>query len=108
MNTIPFLWRVMARYTLSLGLLWPVGTFALSHRSDAAGRLTWSVQPGGQASHFSYAVAGNITAVAVITPAQDTDGDGLPGTWEIRYSPNVTGRDAQRPRRPAHDHHRPT
>lgn len=74
--------------------LWPCALFALSHRYDAAGRLTWSVQPGGQATHYSYDAAGSITNIAVILPAMDSDGDGLPDTWEIRYSPTATGRDA--------------
>ncbi len=83
-----------ARLWAALALLCPGAVLALSHRYDAAGRLTWSVQTGGQATHFSYDSAGNITAIAVVTPAQDSDGDGLPDTWEVRFSPSAVARAA--------------
>ncbi len=83
-----------ARLWASLVLLCPGAALALSHRYDAAGRLVWSIQPGGQATHCSYDAAGNLTAVAVVTPAQDSDGDGLPDTWEVRFSPSAGARGA--------------
>ncbi len=86
------MWEGRACLGLGLLLLWPCAAAALSHRYDAAGRLTWSVQPGGQATHFAYDAAGNITAVAVVVPAQDSDGDGLPDTWEVRFGADETAR----------------
>ncbi len=94
MRTIPFVWDRRVRLWTGLLLLLPCTAFGLSHRYDAAGRLTWSVQPGGQATHFAYDPAGNITTILVVTPAQDSDADGLPDTWEIRYSVSETGRTA--------------
>ncbi len=88
------MWEGCARLCLGLLLLLPGVAAALSHRYDAAGRLMWSVQPGGQATHFGYDAAGNITGITVVAPSQDTDGDGLPDTWEVRYSANETGRSA--------------
>lgn len=52
------------------------------------------MQPGGQATRFAYDAADNIIGITTISPAQDTDGDGLPDTWEIRYSASETGRSA--------------
>lgn len=83
------------RLWIGLVLIWPSAVLALSHRYDAAGRLVWSVQPGGQATHHAYDAAGNLIAVTTILPAQDTDADGIPDTWEIRHSSSATGRDAQ-------------
>ncbi|MBK8476953.1 MAG: RHS repeat protein [Opitutaceae bacterium] len=94
MRTIPFVWDRRVRMWTGLLLLLPCTAFGLSHRYDAAGRLTWSVQPGGHATHFAYDPAGNITTILVVTPAQDSDADGLPDTWEIRYSASETGRTA--------------
>ena len=95
MRTTPSVWLGRARLCLGLVLIWPCTVLALSHRYDAAGRLVWSVQPGGQATHHAYDPAGNLVAVTTILPAQDTDADGLPDTWEIRHSSSATGRDAQ-------------
>ena len=94
MRTTTCVSRSHVRLWLGLLFILPCAVFALSHRYDAAGRLTWSVQPGGQATHFAYDPAGNITAIAVVTPAQDTDADGLPDTWEVRFGGDETGRSA--------------
>ncbi len=94
MRTNLFVWESRARLCLGLLLLLPCAATAVSHRHDAAGRLTWSVQAGGQATHFAYDEAGNITAIAVVTPAQDSDADGLPDTWEVRFGADATGRTA--------------
>lgn len=94
MRTIPLGVFACARAWAALVLVGPCAMAALSHRYDAAGRLGWSVQPGGQATHFSYDAAGNITAVATVLPAQDTGGDGLPDTWEVRFSPSEVARGA--------------
>jgi YD repeat-containing protein len=83
------------RVWIGLVLIWPCAVLALGHRYDAAGRLVWSVQPGGQATHHDYDAAGNLVSVTTVLPAQDSDGDGLPDTWEIRHSASATGREAQ-------------
>ena len=95
MRTTPSLFFGRARLWIGLVLIWPCALLALSHRYDAAGRLVWSVQSGGQATHHAYDAAGNLVAVTTILPAQDTDADGLPDTWEIRHSSSANGRDAQ-------------
>lgn len=94
MITISFTWGNCARLWLGLTLALPGAALGLSHRYDAAGRLTWSVQPGGQATHFTYDAAGNLGTITTILPAQDTDADGLPDTWEVHYSGTATGRAA--------------
>ena len=94
MKTISFTWGDCARLWLGLTLALPGAALGLSHRYDAAGRLTWSVQPGGQATHFTYDAAGNIGTITTIVPALDTDADGLPDTWEVHYSGTATGRAA--------------
>lgn len=94
MRTKLFVWEGCARLGLGLLLILPGAASAMSHRYDAAGRLVWSVQPGGQATHFAYDAAGNITGISSIVAAQDSDGDGLPDTWELRYSGSATGRTA--------------
>lgn len=58
---------------------------------DAAGRVVWSIQPGGQTTTFSYDANGNIESIASITPAEDTDSDGMPDYFEIRFSGSPTG-----------------
>ncbi|TVP77778.1 MAG: hypothetical protein EA353_09635 [Puniceicoccaceae bacterium] len=75
------------------GILFVAGTM-LSARNvgyDGAGRLIWSLQPSGQMTTFAYDANGNIEAIASITPADDTDGDGIPDYFEIRYSGAATG-----------------
>ena len=60
-------------------------------RYDAAGRVAWSIQPSGQTTTFKYDANGNIEAIASITPAEDTDADGMPDYFEIQFAGNTTG-----------------
>ncbi|WP_158279870.1 RHS repeat domain-containing protein [Coraliomargarita sinensis] len=57
---------------------------------DAAGRVIWSIQPSGQTTSFSYDANGNIESITSITPAEDTDSDGMPDYFEIRFSGTAT------------------
>ena len=57
---------------------------------DAAGRVVSSIQPGGQTTAFDYDSAGNIESIVSITPAEDSDADGLPDYFEIRFTGTTT------------------
>lgn len=53
---------------------------------DAAGRVVHVVQPSGEATTFSYDPNGNVLAVGIVTPGDDTDGDGIPDFFELQFS----------------------
>ena len=57
---------------------------------DAAGRVVSSIQPDGQTTTFGYDANGNIELIASITPAEDSDADGLPDYFEIRFTGTKT------------------
>jgi YD repeat-containing protein len=81
--------RYMLFQVITLGLSLSIFSAILSAESrvyDAIGRLICSTQPQGQSTTFSYDQTGNLTAVASLSPGTDTDGDGLPDYFEIRYT----------------------
>jgi len=57
-----------------------------THVYDAAGRLRWSTQPGGASTTYTYDAAGNILSVANVLAGQDTDGDGIPDSFEFQWT----------------------
>ncbi len=57
---------------------------------DAAGRVIWTIQPSGQTTTFGYDANGNIESIASMTPAEDSDADGLPDYFEIRFTGTKT------------------
>lgn len=64
---------------------------AQSHVYDAIGRLVWSTQANGHSTTYAYDNNGNLEAVGSVSPGTDSDGDGLPDYFEIRYSGQPTG-----------------
>jgi len=67
--------------------------FNLSARTvsyDAAGRVTYTIQPSGEMTTFAYDANSNLTAIGSILPGEDTDADGIPDFFEIHYSGTVT------------------
>ena len=75
-------------------MLFPLLCLAQTHTYDAAGRLVWSTQPGGASSSFTYDANGNLLATVNIGAAQDTNGNGIPDSFEIQYTGSVTGMNA--------------
>ena len=71
-------------------LLYTTDLLALNVGYDAAGRVVWSIQPSGQTTVFSYDANSNIESITSITPAADTDADGLPDYFEIRFAGTAT------------------
>lgn len=71
-------------------LLFAANLYAADIRYDAAGRVVSSIQPIGQTTIFSYDANGNIESIASITPAEDTDADGIPDYFEIRFTGTAT------------------
>ena len=67
---------------------------AQQHIYDAAGRLIWSAQPSGASTSIGYDPAGNVTSVLAVAPGQDTDEDGIPDSYELRFTGSVAGLDA--------------
>lgn len=68
---------------LLLGASW---ASAQTHIYDAIGRLRWSTQASGASTAFSYDPNGNLLSVTNVSPGQDTDGDGLPDSFELLWS----------------------
>ena len=77
---------------LSLILLLATGgsVCAQTHSYDAAGRLIWSTQASGAATAFGYDANGNLETVTNILPGQDSDGDGVPDSFEVFYTGSAT------------------
>ena len=71
-------------YPLFCALLLPVAARTVGY--DAAGRMVWTIQPGGNASTFTYDRNGNLEVVASITPSTDSDDDGLPDYFELQFT----------------------
>ena len=71
---------------LLLSLLGVLPVRAQTHVYDAAGRLRWSTQPGGAATAYTYDPAGNVLSVSNVSPGQDTDGDGMPDSFEFQWT----------------------
>jgi YD repeat-containing protein len=61
-------------------------SFAQTHVYDSIGRLRWTTQAGGASISYAYDQNGNLLSVANITPGQDSDGDGLPDSFEILWT----------------------
>lgn len=72
-------------------LLSPESAQARSIGYDAAGRVAWTIQPGGQTTTFGYDANGNLESIVSITLGEDTDGDGIPDYYELRFTGNITG-----------------
>jgi hypothetical protein len=71
-----------------------VSSDARSVGYDAVGRVIWTVQPSGQTTTFDYDANGNVELIGSITPSVDSDSDGIPDYYEIRYSGADSGLDA--------------
>ncbi len=70
---------------------------AQTHVYDPIGRLIWSTQPNGASTTYAYDDTGNLTAIGTVAAGADTDGDGLPDYYEIRYSGTLIELDATSP-----------
>ncbi len=83
----------------SLGFLFivfvPALASAQNHIYDAIGRLRWSTQASGASTAFGYDPNGNLLSVTNVSPGQDTDGDGIPDSFELLWTggANFTGLD---------------
>ena len=71
-------------------LTFPILCEANSIGYDPAGRVVWSIQPGGQMTTFSYDANSNITAIGSVLAGTDSDSDGIPDFFEIHFSGTVT------------------
>ncbi len=65
-------------------------TVAQDHAYDAAGRLVWSSQPSGASTSITYDPAGNILAIASVSAGTDSDGDGVPDRYEVKFTGSPT------------------
>jgi YD repeat-containing protein len=63
---------------------------AQTHSYDAIGRLILSTQTNGQSTTYAYDRNGNLEAVGSVAPGADSDGDGLPDYFEIRFTGQST------------------
>ncbi len=61
---------------------------------DAIGRLIWATLPDGSSTTYVYDDNGNIEAIGTVASGADTDGDGIPDYYEIRYTGQTTGLNA--------------
>jgi YD repeat-containing protein len=77
-------------------LLGCLSASADTHIYDAIGRLRGSTQSSGATTAFSYDPNGNLLSVTNISPGQDSDGDGIPDSFELLWTggTNFTDLDA--------------
>lgn len=61
---------------------------------DAIGRLVWSTQPSGASTAHSYDANGNLLATSPVAAGTDTNGNGIPDSYEMLYTGSRTGMDA--------------
>jgi YD repeat-containing protein len=64
----------------------PQGINARSIGYDAAGRVRWFIQPEGQTTFYSYDANGNLLMIASMTSGEDSDGDGIPDYFELKFT----------------------
>jgi YD repeat-containing protein len=74
---------------LGLSILLPIQ--ARNFGYDGAGRVIWSIQPECQNTSFSYDANGNVLAIASMTSGEDSDGDGIPDYFELKFTGLKTG-----------------
>ena len=74
---------------------------AQTHVYDAIGRLVWSTQPSGASSAQTYDANGNLTSTASVAAGTDSNGNGIPDSYEMQYTGSRTGMDAMA--NPSHD-----
>ena len=75
---------VLALFILVVPQVAPLSARSISY--DPAGRVQWSIQPEGQTTSYSYDANGNLLSLASLTSGEDTDGDGLPDYFELKFT----------------------
>ena len=74
----------------TFSILMTSSLFSSYHTYDALGRLTGTIHDNGGIVNRTYDPEGNMETISLF---KDTDGDGLPDTWEIKYFDDPTAGD---------------